>query len=252
MKLIIRTLILVIIFLIGIFAGIGLQIKEMPVKILNKLSYMLSDNIKAINDTSTIYLKVRTFKPATNPKKFDTEKDATYQYEFKKIDLSESAIILMDVWESHPNDGLTNRIRKNINEKIIPLIETARRKDITLIHAPHQRKIANSIILSEEDIHLDKLLIYSTKAFSEFLNKKNINTLFYAGYSSNWCLMHRPEGIIAMNKLGYDTYLIRDCTIALESPNTLKGEWANKVIINTCEHQFGGSVLLKDIKTSLN
>jgi hypothetical protein len=55
-----------------------------------------------------------------------------------------------------------------------------------------------------------------------------------------------------MKQLGYNIILIRDSTIAFETPETLDGEWANRVTINTVEHQYGSTTTLQDIEDALN
>ena len=89
-----------------------------------------------------------------------------------------------------------------------------------------------------------------TAGLDDYLKAHNITTLIYAGYASNWCVLHRPTGIIRMRELGYDIILLRDCTIAFEMPDSLDDEWANRVTINTIEHQWGETTTLDDLQTA--
>lgn len=59
--------------------------------------------------------------------------------------------------------------------------------------------------------------------------------------------MSRPVGIAAMKQRGYKIILVRDGTIAFETPETLSGEWFNKVAITTVEWQYRESTTLADL-----
>jgi len=73
----------------------------------------------------------------------------------------------------------------------------------------------------------------------------------YAGYATNMCILTRPTGIIKMKELGYNIILVRDATLAIETPESLDNEWAKKMSINLIETSFGKTTTLKDLKNSL-
>jgi len=200
-----------------------------------------------IND-ETIQLNVRTFKAAVDPEAYDTERDSTYRYQRSKVDLRRSALVLIDVWADHPNDEWLERARQHTTEKLLPLLKLARENGMTVFHAPHRQAIAKSMRPLEGEINLDHARLATSESFHRFLQNKGINTLLYAGYASNWCVLNRPVGIIRMSQLGYNIILIRDCTIAFETPETLDGEWANKVTINTIETQWAMTTTLHDLE----
>jgi hypothetical protein len=53
-----------------------------------------------------------------------------------------------------------------------------------------------------------------------------------------------------MAQLDYQIILIRDATIAQETAETLDGEWANKVVINMIESEWGRSTTVADLQTA--
>ena len=209
--------------------------------------------ILGIAGKRTIMLKTRKFKAAGNPDMYDTERDSTYEYTTRRLDLRGIALILIDVWSYHPNDGWMQRANNHRKLKIVPLLELVRKHNMIIIHAPHNHR--PKVKIAEDCKPLPGELVidsppYTTK-LDQYLKERNIEVLLYAGYASNWCVLHRPTGIIKMGQLGYDIILIRDCTIAFETPETLDGEWANKVTINIVEYQWGATTTLEDLKAAL-
>ena len=52
------------------------------------------------------------------------------------IPVAEAALVLVDVWSTHYIDSWLARARQVTQEKIVPLLEAARRIGMTVIHAP--------------------------------------------------------------------------------------------------------------------
>ncbi len=91
----------------------------------------------------------------------------------------------------------------------------------------------------------------STDLFNDFLQRNGIKTLLYAGYALNYCVLNRPIGIVPVSQLHkYNIILLRDCSIAFETPETLAGKWTRKVITNLIETQFGRSTTTDELRTS--
>jgi nicotinamidase-related amidase len=160
-------------------------------------------------------------------------------------------LLLIDTWEKAANTGWLNRVKAHQKSKIQPLLELMRTHRVPIVHAPHGQPIAPILAPHPGEFVVDFVpssFEASRDKLHQQLQSRGIRTLFYAGYASNWCLMHRPTGIIAMAFLGYEIVLIRDCTIAFETPETLAGEWCNFVTINTVEHQYGATVCLAELE----
>lgn len=200
-----------------------------------------------------ITLNVRTFKGAGDPEAYDTEADSTYNYGARKLDLNEVALVLIDVWQDHPNDGWGGREITNIKTKIVPLLELVRKTNIKIVHAPHNRRIHPLAKPLQGEFVVDSHnLIDDTLELDRYLKAHNIKILLYAGYASNMCVLFRPTGIIKMKERGYDIILIRDCTIAFETPESLNGEWANRMAINMVESSLGQTTTLEELRASIN
>jgi nicotinamidase-related amidase len=206
----------------------------------------LASGVAAAWAENTIELSTRNFVPAWLDAN-TTEMDSTYSYNIVELDLDETALVLIDLW-AYSND---TRLDHHVRNKMVPLLGLARDQNITIIHAPHDFTVTEYCLpLPGEIVTGKENGLDSTDGFDSYLKAHNITTLLYAGYRSNWCVLYRPTGIIKMSELGYNVILIRDCTIAFETPETLEGEWANAVSINMVESQFGSTTTLDALETA--
>jgi len=64
------------------------------------------------------------------------EKDFHYVEELLEIPVVESALILVDCWSIHYCESYLLRSRRIIEEKIVPVVDAARKIGATVIHAP--------------------------------------------------------------------------------------------------------------------
>ncbi len=80
---------------------------------------------------------MRNFTASVKDDKYDTEEDSHYSYDVLEYELDHMALMLVDVWESHPNNGWTERARRHIKSKIVPLLKLARKHNLKVIHAHH-------------------------------------------------------------------------------------------------------------------
>lgn len=170
-----------------------------------------------------------------------------YVYENKKLDTSSTALVLIDVWENYPNKDFLVKINENIISCIVPLVSLARENNIIVIHSPHGfNKVSRYIIPLDGEFITVGIDSKSYKdSLDEYLKKKNITTLFYAGYDTDVCLLNRPTGIISMSNLGYDIILIRDCTLSSS------GEQNKDSTIQYIEQLYGSTTTLNEVKNKM-
>jgi hypothetical protein len=203
-----------------------------------------------------IHLEVRTHKVPIDHEVLATEKDGFYRYEANPLDVSETALFLIDPWAQHPNDGVDKRVADNINTRLVPLLRIARTHRLRTIYLPHAHRISTAVapqpgevvIFGGEDYKAYEQTYYQQLCdLLDFLEENKVRNLIYAGYATNRCVLHRPAGIIRMAQRGYNCILLRDCTAAIETPQTLDGEWIKFAMINMIEDQYGGSATLEDL-----
>jgi len=227
---------IILLLFVSFLAGIMIQ-KYFP---LGKLWQEItkSDSILMLqNDKNTKEVRLNT-----------RSLDGEYEYRVRRLKLDQVALVLVDVWENYPNKNWEHRIKEHISSKIVPLIKLARGYKMNIIHASYHREIAKEIgpLPGEAIVNFDNSL-----EFDEYLKRHNISTLLYAGYALNRCIINRPVGIIEMSKLGYNVILIRDCTLAINSTESLDGQQIAKVVINIVEALWGETTTLKDLYTAL-
>jgi nicotinamidase-related amidase len=245
-------LVILVSMAIGLFAGFLLPYYPGTAKFLRNIYNSLPVIQVAETGERMVTLNIRTFRTAGGPDVYDTERDSTYIYETRKLDLNRTALVLIDVWQDNLNEGWMERAKKNMESKIAPLLELARKYHITLIHVPNNGQIAElAKPLPDEFVVDSHNLIDDTVELDRYLKAHNIKTLIYAGYASNECVLYRATGIIKMKELGYSIILLHDSTIAVETPESLDGEWANRMAINTVEREFGVTAILEDLKAAL-
>ena len=91
-----------------------------------------------------------------------------------------------------------------------------------------------------------------TTTLQQLLVPKGIQALFYVGFATNLCIIEKPYGIEAMSKEGFTTILMRDCTAALEYPDTVKDEWGKAVATDRIMYLYGFSCLSTDFIGGFN
>jgi len=238
---------------VGLLGGFLLPYYPGTAKFLSNIYHSLPVSQDVATGERVVTLNTRTFRVAGDADVYDTERDSVYIYEARKLDLNKVALVLIDVWEYVPNGGaIEQRVKRNIESKIVPLLQLMRKHDMTVIHAPHNYQIAElAKPLPDEFVVDSHNLIDDTVELDRYLRAHNIKTLLYAGYASNWCVLHRPTGIVKMKELGYSIILLRDCTKGSETPESLEGEWGNRMAIYTVESQFGATTTLEDLEAAL-
>lgn len=82
--------------------------------------------------------------------------------------------------------------------------------------------------------------------------RRDIDTLFYAGFMADLCLVNVPGAIREMaNRFGYRCVALRDCTTAYEFPDTYEGRWMNRAAIRLIETDLGYSASSEDLVAAL-
>jgi len=86
-------------------------------------------------------------------------------------------------------------------------------------------------------------------AFGEDLHRyckqNGILFLFYLGFNTNACILHRDYGTLEMSKRGYEIIMIRDCTTGMESFETHDELWQTRGAITILE-MFGKFSITSD------
>ena len=88
-------------------------------------------------------------------------------------------------------------------------------------------------------------VLYERSAFDAFCQKLGILHLFYAGFSTNICVLRKPLGLIRSAEQGYNCMLLRDATCA-NDPDDAPFLVTNAAITDV-ESQYGFSTRAADL-----
>ena len=235
----------------GVPIGVFLQRYHIPGRVLRRLSYLSASARISIAGPKTglATLTVRDFQHADDPKQAGTERDGRHVSYTLDVAPSELALILIDVWSDHPLKGWAKRAEKNVAAKLLPLVESARKHGIQIVHCPHGksphplvRPLTTELVL---DGHGEKTRLVQA------LRQKGIRRLLYAGYASNMCMLTRPVGIIEMSRKGYDVIFVRDASLAIETPDFLERDLTHQVATYMVETNWGVSTSVDDVLEAL-
>jgi nicotinamidase-related amidase len=176
-----------------------------------------------------------------------TERDNTKALIQQDVNIDKTALILIDVWECHYNKGWLDRAKIVTRTKIIKLVELAREYGIPVVYVSYNTALSKELSPKPGELVTDDL-----EEIIQFLQKKNITTLIYAGFSTNYCLLFRPAGIVNMNQnYFFNVIAVRDATVAFEMPETLEKEHAKEVSIDIIEFMLGATTTVQDLQTAL-
>ena len=202
---------------------------------------------------SIIKLSIQRYPMRSGETSRGIEQGSILSQELMTLDLNRTALLLVDVWkthEQHPDDGWLDKKQTNIEHKIAPLLAVSRHHQLKIIHLPHRQEIADEATpLPGEIVCNPKEPDDSQQELLAWIQQHQVTTLLYAGYTSNLCVLYRPVGILAMRTLGYQTILIRDCTIAFVPKNFTPQE--ERDFLNQFEPLWGISTTLNDIQHAL-
>ena len=218
-------------------------------------SFFLGEDTPSINQSFAsnendieLLLNVRSIQYSFNDDQ-DSEKDMTERFEVLERKASEIAFILIDVWAYHPIEGWMERAEVNIQDRLYPLLREARKAGVYIIHAAHGNEIHPLATPQEGEMILDSQ--YDAYQLFEELRNKGIKTIIYAGYTTNMCVLVRPVGMIGAKMQGFDVILVRDATIAVETPESFDGEWAHKMAVHFVEANLGYTTTVEDFRISV-
>jgi nicotinamidase-related amidase len=82
-------------------------------------------------------------------------------------------------------------------------------------------------------------MIVTTDQFDRWLRERGIDTLVYAGFCTNLCILDSPAAMRAMAGRGYRCVLLRDATLAVEFPDTIDDRTNTRVALRYIEAWVG-------------
>lgn len=84
----------------------------------------------------------------------------------------------------------------------------------------------------------DEPVVACGEELHRYCKQQGILFLFYLGFNTNACILHRDYGTLKMAERGYDVVIVRDCTTGMESFETREELWQTRVSVQILE-MFG-------------
>lgn len=163
------------------------------------------------------------------------------------VEVAETALIVIDAWDVPPDQRDESPDYRHVVDHIQPLLSWARGVGMLVIHAPHDRPIHPAALPVGDEIVISGE-IGDADFIAGQLKRAGLRTLLFAGYALNECMMMRTIGMIEMQKQGFQVVLVRDASLAKETPSSAPGQWAHKGMVQFIELSLGASVALADLQ----
>ena len=216
------------------------------------------------------------------------------------LPVSQTALVLVDVWATHYIDSWLQRAARITQERIVPLTTALRSAGVTIIHAPspfvverhhpdcmpetaraeaepswpprdfrglyrqgehavfgrdQEPRLSAALARYETELKISPLMqpaagdvvVATGDQLHQQLESRQILHLLYAGFATNWCVIGRDYGMIAMNGRGYNNILVRDATTGVEFHDTVADLSATAVTIREVETKYGWSAITADL-----
>jgi len=102
--------------------------------------------------------------------------------------------------------------------------------------------VRNRRIIAEVAPQDGDAVVLNGNQLHRLLCHKQILHLFYAGFAANICVPFKDYGMRAMKDRGYEIILIRDCTTAIETADTIEHLDLTKNAVRDTELNIGYTI----------
>lgn len=96
----------------------------------------------------------------------------------------------------------------------------------------------------------DDGVIITGAQFDRILRERGITNLIYTGFATNMCILDSAAAMKEMQRYGYRCILLRDCTLAVEFPDTFDDLLNTRVAVRYIETWVGATATLDDFLTA--
>ena len=111
-------------------------------------------------------------------------------------------------------------------------------------HARYETKLKISPLMQPQP---GDVVIATGEQLHDELRSRRILHLLYAGFATNWCVMGRDYGMIAMQGRGYNNVLVRDATTGVEFHDSVDELTATQITIREIETKYGWSTTCDEL-----
>lgn len=184
-----------------------------------------------------------------------------WTYEVENIELSKTAIIVIDAWDDCPFEEINIATNDHVNKYLFPVLERAVDLGICIYiftNNPDLIKYTTHINCKiEQLVHkgMAKLCYYDdyaeTKSFLRELKKNGIKNLVYTGYATHLCLLYREVGILSIfysmdKESEYRIFMIPEATMAYIGDDELNLRMRDDVCVMLSQQGVARMIRFKD------
>lgn len=98
----------------------------------------------------------------------------------------------------------------------------------------------------------DEPLVFYSDQLDEYLRERSVETLIYAGFATDMCVLGSEGGARAMLARGYRCVLLQDATVGVETPESFSERLATRYGIHLFEWQVGYSTTVADFTAAIH
>lgn len=192
------------------------------------------------------YIKVSSYEYYEDVGNARYKENPGYRMGYEKLNISRTAMIIMDPWKDGISQYINTEYKKIIEENIYPLAKlllAGGGKVIIFTNRPGRQytcRINNNLQRLVNEGKADLLYheeMSSPLKFSRYLKRRKLSSLIYTGFTIHQCLLFRPTGILSMwyrFKTGtdrYSYYVVPECIGAIRSKDKNETEQMKRDII---------------------
>jgi len=232
------VLTLLVLFAVVFFSGVGVGIHQrspISVPIVGNVTLETKTEnypqlYRSKGTTYTLSTSRRSFFALDNSGNLILKNSLPYQaeriYRFDRtINPNSAAIVIMDPWIDMPSEFLNEYHGKVLESRTIPLVKHALvlgHPIITFTNNPSTTKYSTKIhpelqaLVEDGKASLFYHQDFDDDDFAQYLHSEGIDSLIYAGFDSNWCLIGRMTGMVYMANQGFKIFFVPGASAAVE------------------------------------
>lgn len=167
---------------------------------------------------------------------FRSERECQFQ---RTIHPHNAAVIIMDPWANMASEHLNEYFGKVVDLYTLPFVKRALTLGHPIIAITNDpaKGIYNTHIHSGFQALADEgklCVVYhqdlDDRSFASYLRSQKIETLIYTGFASNWCVLNRKMGMIAMKNQEFQMLFVPAASAAVEYGDSWKDQSIHKAI----------------------
>ncbi len=167
---------------------------------------------------------------------FRSEGECRFQ---RTIHPHKTAIVIMDPWANMASEHLNEYFGKVVDSYTLPFVKralTLGHPAIAITNDPSKEEYNTHIhsglqaLADEEKLNIIYHQDLDDRSFASYLRSQEIEALIYTGFASNWCVIGRKMGMIAMKNQEFKMLFVPAASAAVEYGDSWEDQSIHKAI----------------------